>query len=172
MNLSLAMARVSIAAVAFACGSTIVWAQGLPTAIVEEVMVKTSLLTLNDANLTGNYDVLHAKMARAFRDKFGAEVLEQAFKSFAGHHIDVIAAKPIVSTSEAEINGNGVLMLRGYFDTAPSRLSYQLDFAVSEGEWKLIKMDVKVKGPPTSDAGSFLSHATGDFSAAGSVHPD
>ena len=47
-----------------------------------------------------------------------------------------------------------------------------LDFAVSEGEWKLIKMDMKVKGSSTSDAGSLLTHATGDVSAAGSVHPD
>ena len=40
--------------------------QSLPTPLIEEVMVKTSLLTLNDANLTGNYDVMHAKMPRHF----------------------------------------------------------------------------------------------------------
>jgi hypothetical protein len=169
MNSSLVMTKVLIAAAVFACGSTMVRAQSLPTGGVEEVLVKTSLLTLNDANLTGNYDVLHAKMARAFRDKFGAEVLKQAFKSFSGHHIDVIAAKPIVSTSEATINDEGALMLRGYLDATPSRLSYELDFAVSEGEWQLITLDVNVKEPPTSVAESLLTHATGDFSAAGSV---
>jgi hypothetical protein len=166
MNSLSAMASVLIAAVAFGCSSTMAWPQPLPTAVVEEVMVKTSLLTLNDANLTGNYNVLHAKMAKAFRDKFGPEVLKRGFQSFAGHHIDVIAAKPIVSTSEAMINVNGALMLRGYFDTAPSRLSYKLDFAVSEGEWKLIDMDVEVKGT-SSEAASFLTHAAGDFSAVG-----
>jgi hypothetical protein len=66
--------------------------QAIPTPIVEEVMVKTSLLTLNDANLTGDYDVMHARMAKPYREKFGADTLKQAFKAFAGKHIDVIAS--------------------------------------------------------------------------------
>lgn len=171
MKSLLAMAKLLIAA-AFACGSSTVSAQLLPIGTVEEVMVKTSLLTLNDANLTGNYDVLHAKMAKVFRDKFGAEVLKQGFKSFAGHHIDAIAAKPIVPTSQPMINRSGALMLRGYFDTTPSRLTYELDFAVSEGEWKLINVDVKVEGGSTDAAAGLFTHAAGDFSAAGSVHHD
>ena len=131
-------------------------------------MVKTTLLTLNDANLTGNYDVMHAKMARAFREKFGPDTLKQAFRTFAGKHIDIIAAKPVIATSAARISGNGALMLRGYFDTTPSRLNYELDYAISEGEWKLIAIDVKVKGPSISDAGAvgLLAHATADFPAA------
>ena len=108
-------------------------------------MVKTSLLTFNDANLTGNYAVMYAKMAKPFRDRFTADTLKQAFKVFAGKHIDIIAAKPIVPTSAAKFGGNGWLMLRGYFDTSPSRLNYELDFAISEGEWKLIAIDVKVR---------------------------
>jgi len=140
----------------------------LPTPLVEEVMVKTSLLTLNDANITGNYDVMQAKMAKAFRDRFGADTLKQAFKGFAGKHIDIIAAKPIVTTSEAKISSGGALMLRGYFDTAPSRLSYELDYAISEGEWKLVAIDVRVKGATTSDAGAvgLLTNAAAEFPAA------
>ncbi|MFZ2160118.1 MAG: hypothetical protein WAV72_28915, partial [Bradyrhizobium sp.] len=90
------------------------------------------------------------------------------FKVFAGKHIDIIAAKPIVPTSEAKFGGNGWLMLRGYFDTSPSRLNYELDFAISEGEWKLITIDVKVREQSTSDAGGIglLTHAASDFSAA------
>lgn len=161
----LVMTIVAITATAIA-GAAPAGSQPLPTPLVEEVMVKTSLLTLNDANITGNYDVMYAKMAKAFRDRFGADTLKQAFKSFAGKHIDIIAAKPIVATNEARINGNGALMLRGYFDTTPSRLSYELDYAVSEGEWKLIAIDIKVRGPSTSDAGAIdlLAHTAADFS--------
>lgn len=150
---------------AMAAGAAIAQSQPLPTPLVEEVMVKTTLLTLNDANLTGNYDVMHAKMAKAFREKFGSDTLEQAFRTFAGKHIDVIAATPLVTTQEARINRDGALMLRGYFDTTPSRLNYALDYAISEGEWKLIAIDVKVKEASTSYAGAanFLAHATADF---------
>jgi hypothetical protein len=139
----------------------------LPTPKVEEVMIKTSLLTLNDANLTGNYSVLHAKMARPFRERYTPDTLKQAFRSFAGHHIDAIAAMPIVSTSAPRINDNGALLLRGYFDTTPSRLSYELDFAVSEGEWKLVTIDVKVRSLATAaDAADIVAHAAADLSGA------
>lgn len=157
-----------IAAAAMAASAAIAQSQPLPTPLVEEVMVKTSLLALNDANLTGNYDVMHARMAKAFREKFRPDTLKQAFRTFAGKHIDIIAVKPIVATRQAAIGSNGSLMLRGYFDTTPSRLNYELDFAISEGEWKLIAIDVKVKGPSTSDAGAagFLAHAAADFPVA------
>lgn len=153
---------------AMAADTAIAQSQPLPTPLVEEVMVKTTLLTLNDANLTGNYDVMHAKMARAFREKFGPDTLKQAFRTFAGKHIDIIAATPLVTTHEARIDSSGALMLRGYFDTTPSRLNYALDYAISEGEWKLIAIDVKVKGPSTSYAGAtgILAHATADFPTA------
>lgn len=146
-------------------GPALAQSAGLPTRMVEEVMVKTTLLTLNDANLTGNYAVLFAKMAKPFRERFSTDTLMQAFKSFAGHHIDVIAAMPIVVSSDARIGNNGSLMLRGYFDTAPSRLSYQLDFAISEGEWKAIAIDVKVKDQSTSAAApiDLLGRAAADY---------
>src|SRR5450631_596972 len=131
--------RLRLAGVLFGALLSIAPAQAenaVPPPILQEILIKTALLTFNDANLTGNYAVMHAKMAKPFRDKFGADALKEAFKVFAGGHIDLIAAKPIVPTSEAKFNNNGLLMLRGYFDTAPTRLNYELDFAISEGEWK------------------------------------
>jgi hypothetical protein len=52
----------------------------VPTAQVQEKLIKTSLLTFNDANLTGNYAVMHAKLAKPFRDKFSPDQLKKAFK--------------------------------------------------------------------------------------------
>jgi hypothetical protein len=159
---------IAVVVAGIAASGAIAQSQNLPTPLVEEVMVKTTLLTLNDANLTGNYDVMQAKMARPFREKFGADTLKQAFRTFSGKHIDIIAATPLVTTREARIDSNGVLMLRGYFDTTPSSLSYALDYAISEGEWKLIAIDVKVKGSSTNYAGAagLLAHATADFPTA------
>jgi len=167
MNRSLTIAAIIVVSLAVR-GSALAQSPPLPTPMVEEVMVKTSLLTFNDANLTGNYAVMYAKMGKPFRDRFSAETLRQAFKAFVGHHVDVIAAMPIVATSDAKIAGNGTLMLRGYFDTKPSRLSYELDFAVSEGEWKMIAIDVKVRSSSTSAAApiDLVAHAAADLSAA------
>jgi hypothetical protein len=119
----------------------------VPSALIQEVLIKTYLLTLNDANITGNYTVLQARLAKPFRDQFDAERLKTVFKSFADKKIDygIIAAKPPVASSESRIDNRGALVLRGYFDTAPSRVSYELDFIPSEGEWKPIKLNVHVK---------------------------
>ncbi len=122
------------------------WAQALPTAVQQEVLVKTTLLTFNDANVTGNYTVLNARLSRPFRDQFDADKLKASFKDFSDRHInfDVIAAKPVVPTGDAQIDSDGVLQLRGYFDTTPKKVKYELKFIRSEGEWKAsgIKVDI------------------------------
>jgi hypothetical protein len=122
------------------------WAQALPTAVQQEVLVKTTLLTFNDANVTGNYTVLNARLSRPFRDQFDADKLKASFKDFSDRHInfDVIAAKPVIPTGDAQIDSDGVLQLRGYFDTTPKKVKYELKFIRSEGEWKAsgIKVDI------------------------------
>lgn len=119
----------------------------VPSALVQEMLIKSYLLTLNDANITGNYAVLQARLAKPFREQFDAERLKQVFKAFSDKKIDysIIAAKPPIASSESKIDNRGALILRGYFDTTPSRVSYDLDFIPSEGEWKPIKLNVHVK---------------------------
>jgi hypothetical protein len=122
----------------------------IPNALVQEILIKTALLTFNDANLTGNYAVLHAKLAKPFRDKITPDGLKQAFKTFADQKIDfgLIAAMPPVASSAPKINtARGSLEMRGYFDTKPSRLTYEIDFLPSEGQWKPALIDVRVKAP-------------------------
>ena len=119
----------------------------LPSVQFQEVLIKSTLLTFNDANLTGNYTVLHAKLAKPFRDKFSADKLKQAFKSFVDQNAELrgIILKPPVATTASKIDERGALVVRGYFDTAPSRVFYEFDFLPSEGEWKPINLGVKVK---------------------------
>lgn len=119
----------------------------VPSALIQEVLIKTYLLTLNDANITGDYTVLQARLAKPFRDQFDAARLKKVFKSFTEKKIDygIIAAKKPIASSDSKIDNRGALILRGYFDTKPSRISYELDFVPSEGEWKPIKINVHVK---------------------------
>ena len=122
----------------------------VPSAQLQEILIKTSLLTLNDANITGNYAVLHAKLAKPFRDQFSPDRLKQIFKPFADQKLDysLIAARPPVASAESIIDRRGALVTRGYFDTRPSRLTYEIDFLPSEGEWKPIKLNIDLKSVP------------------------
>ena len=119
----------------------------LPTPFAQEVLIKTSLLTLNDANVTGNYTVLHAKLAKPFREQFTPDKLKQVFKEFADKKIDfeVVAAKTPIAIKDAQIDDKGVLHLNGFFDATSTHVIYDLAFVPSEGEWKATKLEVNLK---------------------------
>jgi hypothetical protein len=124
-------------------------AQKAPEPAMQEVLIKTTLLTFNDANVTQNYSVLHSKLSKQFRDQFSPERLKEVFKPFVEQKIDIdlIAAKPPIPAKAAEIDDRGVLSLTGHFDTKPSHVFYDLGYVMSDGEWKPIKINVNVKPP-------------------------
>jgi hypothetical protein len=127
------------------------YAQKPPEPLQQEILIKTTLLTFNDANVTQNYTVLHSKLSKQFRDQFPPERLKEVFKPFVEQKIDIdlIAAKAPIPAKAAEIDDRGVLSLNGHFDTKPSHVFYDLGYVMSDGEWKPIKINVNVRPPET-----------------------
>lgn len=142
---------VTVAAIAMAFVWTMALdganAQGMPSPTMQEVLVKVTLLTFNDANISGNYEVMHSKLSKPFRDQFSADKLKETFKEFADKElwIDPIASLPIKQTDEPKIDDNGILTLTGYFDTKPKQVKYRLRFLPSDGQWKPIGINVNVE---------------------------
>jgi hypothetical protein len=136
------------AALVLAAGTGAV-AQGLPTPLLQEVLVKTNLLSFNDAITNDNFTVFHMRLSKPFRDQFPPERLRQTFKEFVEKRasFDVIAAKPAIPIGEAKIDNEGVLRLNGYFETTPKQVKYQLGFIRSEGDWKLSSINVQIESP-------------------------
>ena len=115
-----------------------------------EALVKTTLLTFNDANVTGNYEVFHAKLSKPFREQFSVERLAQRFQEFNKKHIDfdiVAALKPAYDPAP-KVDDDGKLLVKGYFPTEPLQVYFNLEFIPSDGEWKLIVINVKIDNPP------------------------
>lgn len=142
--------RALIVGAALACAAAVpVSAQGLPTPLLQEVLVKTNLLSFNDAIANDNFTVFHLRLSKPFRDQFPPDRLRQTFKEFVEKRasFDVIAAKPAVPTGEAKIDSEGVLRLNGYFETTPKQVKYQLGFIRSEGDWKLSSINVQIEAP-------------------------
>ncbi len=129
---------------AFATGA---FAQGMPGATQQEQLIKVTLLTFNDANITGNYVVLHAKLSKPFRDQFSPDKLKEVFKDFSEKEIiiDPIATLAPVATDPAKIDDDGILTLTGYFDTKPKQVKYRLRYLPSDGLWKPIGINVDVQ---------------------------
>jgi hypothetical protein len=111
-----------------------------------EALVKSSLMSFNDANVTDNYTVLHAKLSQPFRIKYPPEKLAETFKVFRDKRIDfdVISALKPVYDPEPKVDDDGKLIVEGYFDPEHARVAFELDFIPSDGEWKLIRLNVKV----------------------------
>ena len=122
-------------------------AQGMPSPFVQEVLVKSILLTLNDAVATDNFTVLHAKISKPFRDQFPPEKLRSVFKDLIEKRavFDAVVAKPIVPDGDAKIDDNGVLRLKGRFETTPKQVKYQLGFIPSDGLWKLSGITIDIE---------------------------
>ena len=114
-----------------------------------EALVKATLLTFNDANVTGNYEVFHAKLSKPFREQFPVERLARRFQEFNKKHIDfdiVAALKPAYDPAP-KVDDDGRLLVKGHFPTEPLRLNFDLAFIPSDGEWKLISINVKIDDP-------------------------
>jgi hypothetical protein len=122
-------------------------AQGMPSPFVQEVLVKSILLTLNDAVSTDNFTVMHAKISKPFRDQFPPDKLRTVFKDLIEKRavFDAVVAKPIVPDGDAKIDENGVLRLKGRFETTPKQVRYQLGFIPSDGLWKLSGITIDIE---------------------------
>ena len=146
MRVLLSTAGVLGLALSLACPGGAL-AQGMPGATQQEQLVKITLLTFNDANITGNYTVLHAKLSKPFRDQFSPDKLKEIFKDFVAKEItiDPIATLPPVATDPAKIGDDGILTLTGYFDTKPKQVKYRLRYLPSDGSWKAIGIKVDVE---------------------------
>ena len=122
----------------------------VPSERAFETLVKTSLLSFNDANVTGNYTVLHDKLSKPFRQEFPPEKLKEAFREFSEKNIDIelIAALKPFYEPPASIDSEGKLVVKGYFPTEPIRVNFNLAFIPSDGEWKLIRLNVKLGTTP------------------------
>ena len=122
-------------------------AQKAPEPAAQEILIKTTLLTFNDANVTQNYTVLHSKLSKPFRDQFPPERLRTVFKDLVEKHavFDAIVASPVIPEEEAKIDEKGVLRLKGRFDTTPKKVKYQLGFIPSDGQWKLSGITIDIE---------------------------
>ena len=113
-----------------------------------EALVKASLMSFNDANLTGDYRVFHARLSEPFRKQYTPAKLKDTFKEFNEKNVDIDIVTAMTPTFDQPpyVDKEGRLVLKGFFPTEPTRVAFEMDFLSAEGDWKLIKINVKL-GP-------------------------
>jgi hypothetical protein len=116
----------------------------IPSEQEQDVMIRSTLATFNDANMTNNYAVLAAKSSRQLQAQVPPEKLQSIFAVFRDRRIffdDVVTATR-ESSEPAKIDDEGVLVLAGTLKTEEMKVTYRLRFALNAKVWKLLGMNV------------------------------
>jgi hypothetical protein len=117
----------------------------LPSPEQMAMMIQTSVVALSQANLTGNFTVLHALGAPSFQQSNPPQKLAEIFKNFREQNIDltpIILFSPVL-LKDPVINEQGLLHLVGYYKTQPQQVHFELLFQAVGGVWRLLGISVR-----------------------------
>ena len=119
----------------------------LPDDDEQDVLIRSTLTTFNDANMTGNYSVLLAKAAPQFQAQFTADKLAESFEQFRKNQLyfEEVVTADYDSYDKAKLDADGALVLAGVFKTDELTVKYKLRFAQTNKVWKVIGIDVDAK---------------------------
>lgn len=118
----------------------------MPDAEKIVLLLRATLLTLNDAVQTGNYTVLRDVAAPGFRDANSAARLAQIFANIAAQNLDLSAVSviaPQLSEPPRIDPQNSMLHLKGYFPGQPVQIDFEILFQPVGGRWRLFGLSVQ-----------------------------
>lgn len=107
------------------------------------ILIRETLLALDQANKTGNYTVLRDLGSPAFQQNNAAR-LGEIFASERRDNLDlsgVAVLEPQLSLLP-QIEPNGLLHMTGFFPSAPEQINFDVAYAPVNGQWKLFGISV------------------------------
>lgn len=127
----------------------------LPVSLEQALyLIRSTLLTLNDANRTGNYSVLRDLAAPDFQAKNNAADLAIGFTDLRRRNFDLFSvalAAPQLSTPPF-LDPGKMLRLTGYFPTRPLQINFDLTFQNVGNQWRLYGLSVATPQAPPETA--------------------
>jgi len=107
-------------------------------------LIRSTLLTLNDANRTGNYTVLRDLAAPDFQARNTAADLGLNFLDLRRRNFDLYAAALLAPqfTAAPGLDQQGLLRLAGYIPTRPLEIKFDLTFQIVAGQWRLFAIAI------------------------------
>ncbi len=130
----------------------------MPDAEKIVLLLRTTLITLNDAIQTGNYTVLRDRGAPGFRDTNSAARLSQSFSDIAAKGVDlsiVTVMAPQLTEPPGLDQQKGMLHLKGYFPSKPVQINFEVLYQAVAGHWQLFGLSVQPSAPtPAPQAAS------------------
>ena len=120
------------------------FAADIPSERDQDVMIRSTLASFNDANVANNYTVFMAKTSRQLQAQVTPETLQTIFVSFRDKQMffDDIVTATRVSSEPTKLDEEGVLVLAGVFKTDEMKVTYRLRFVMNARVWKLLGINV------------------------------
>lgn len=118
----------------------------MPDAEKIVLLVRTTLITLNDAIETGNFTVLRDRGAPGFREANSAARLSQAFADLTSRGVDlsvVSVITPKMTEAPTLDQEKGMLRLKGYFPGQQVQINFEILFQAVGGRWQLFGLSVQ-----------------------------
>ena len=112
------------------------------------ILIRTSIIALQQANQTGNYSVLYALSAPGFQKVNSPERLSQIFAKLRSQNFDlsgILVLEPQL-TILPELYANGTMRMAGFFPSVPMQVYFDLQFTPVQGQWRLIAISVDIGG--------------------------
>lgn len=126
----------------------------VPAPEVLLMMVRTTLVALNQANFTGNYTVLHGLGSPQLQAKNTPADLGDAFAGLRGQNIDmspVLVLTPQL-TEKAGFTPEGALRLVGFFPSKPLQIEFVMNFLPVNDRWRIDGLSVSAVPAPQAAA--------------------
>jgi hypothetical protein len=107
------------------------------------ILIRSTLLALDQANKTGNYTVLRDLGAPGFQANSAARLAE-IFAQERKDNIDLsgVAVIDPQLTLLPQIEPNGMMHLAGFFPSVPTQVNFEMMFAPVDGRWRLFALSV------------------------------
>jgi hypothetical protein len=110
------------------------------------ILIRTTLVAVQQANQTGNYSVLYSMSAPGFQSVNSPERLSQIFAPLRAKNFDlsgVVVLEPQLLVMP-EVYSNGVMRMAGFFPSVPMQVYFDVQFIPVQGQWRLVAISVDV----------------------------
>lgn len=118
------------------------------------LLIYTTLIAVNQANLTGNYSVVRDLAAPSFREVNSSARLAEIFSALRRRNLDlspILLLEPKLVRPPALMD-NALLRLSGFFPSAPEQVNFDLAFQLVGGHWLLFGIAVNTSPAATAAA--------------------
>jgi hypothetical protein len=113
-------------------------------------LIRSTLLTLNDANRSGNYTVLRDVAAPGFQARNSAADLAITFTDLRKRNFDLFGVALLAPQLSAvpQVDVNNTLRLTGRFPTQPLQIAFDLLYEISNRQWRLLGISITTPEAP------------------------